>query len=96
VVRFLIKLFVIVLLMAHAHRLINDGQALVARWTLINAPARPDQVHTRFKQKLAETQNAPQARGRSFWRTLFSSNWSEAIIYAFLRCGSSSAPSSRR
>jgi len=81
VVRFLIKLFVIVLLMANAHRLINDDQALVARWTLINLPARPDQVHTRFKEKLAEAQNAPQARERSFWSTLFSSNWFEALIY---------------
>jgi len=84
IVRFIIKLFVIVLLMANAHRLINDGQALVARWTIINVPARPEQVHQRFKDKLAEAQNAPQARERSFWSTLFSSNWFEAIIYAFL------------
>jgi len=83
-VRFLIKVFLIALLIANAHRLINDGQALVTQWTLTYVPARPENVAARYKEKLAEAQNAPQLRDRNFLSTFFSSNVFEAIIFALL------------
>lgn len=83
-VRFLIKVFLIAMLIANAHRLINDGQALLVRWTLTHVPARPENVAARYREKLAEAQNAPQQRDQSFLSTFFSTNWFEAIIFAAL------------
>ncbi len=47
-------------------------------------PARPENVAARYKEKLAEAQNAPQMRDRSFLSTLLSSDWFEALIFAAL------------
>lgn len=83
-VRFLVKLFLIVLLIGQAHSLINAGQTVVARLIQDHVPARPENVAARYQEKLAEAQNAPQERDRSFLSSLFSSNWFEAIIFALL------------
>ena len=83
-VKFLVKLFLVVLLIAKSQDLINNGQTLVKQWIDQNVPARPDNVAARFQDKLAEAQNEPSLKGRSFLRTLFSRNWFEAIIFAVL------------
>jgi hypothetical protein len=82
--KFIAMLFCVVLLLAQAHTLINSGQTLIQQWVQQNIPSRPENVAARYKQKLAEAQNAPELKNKSFWRTLFSSNWFEALIYAFL------------
>ncbi len=83
-IKFLIKLFLVVMLVSKSHDLINDGQALVQHWVEQNIPARPDNVAARYQQLLAAAQNAPANQDQSFWDTLFSSNFFEAIIYALL------------
>lgn len=82
--KFLVKLFLIVLLLAKSHDLINEGQDLVQAFVKNNIPASPEKVAERYKQKLAEAQNAPELKDQSFLSQLFSSNWFEAIIFAFL------------
>ena len=79
-----VKLFIVILLVTNSHVLINDGQVMVQRWVEQKIPARPDNVAQRYKEKLDEAQNAPAREDRSFWDTLFSSNWFEAIIFAVL------------
>lgn len=80
----IVKLFLIVLLMAKSHDLINGGQDLVQAFVKNNIPASPEKVAERYKQKLAEAQNAPELKDQSFLSQLFSSDWFEAIIFAFL------------
>ncbi|MCP5523231.1 MAG: hypothetical protein H7A46_16980 [Verrucomicrobiales bacterium] len=84
ILRFIVKVFLLVMLIVHSHSLINEAQAIVAHWTEQNVPARPENVAKRYQEKLAEAQGAPQERDRSFLGSLFSSDWFEAIIYAVL------------
>ena len=83
-IRFIVKLFLIVLLIAQTHTLINAGQTVVALLIEDHVPARPENVAARYQEKLAEAQNAPQTRDRSFLSSLFSTQWFEAIIFAVL------------
>jgi hypothetical protein len=83
-VKFLVKLFLVILLVTKSHDLINAGQATVQQWVEQNVPARPGNVAGRFQDKLALAQNDPTLKDQSFLRTLFSSNWFEAIIFAVL------------
>ena len=83
-VKFLVKLFLVVLLLAKSQDLVNDGQALVKQWVERNIPARPENVAARYQDKLAQAQNSPSLKDQSFLSTLFSSNWFEAIIFAVL------------
>ena len=82
--KFLVKVFLIVLLMARSFDWINQGQVLVQNLIQEHVPASPEKVAERFKAKLAAAQNAPEHADESFWDTLFSSNWFEAIIFAVL------------
>lgn len=82
--KFLVKLFLVILLVTEAHSLINDGQALVQQWVEHNVPTLPGNVAVRFQEKLAQAQNDPTLKDQSFLRTLFSSHWFEAIIFAVL------------
>lgn len=84
IIRFIVKLFLIVLLISHTHALINAAQTIVTRLTEEHVPARPENVAARYQEKLAQAQNAPQARDRSFLGSLFSDNWFESIIFAVL------------
>src|SRR5215831_18866705 len=77
------KLFLVVLVIANSNSFITTGQAFVQKWVQQNIPARPENVAARYAQLLAKAQNAPESN-KSFWSTLFSSNWFEAIIYAVL------------
>jgi len=81
--KFIIRLFLVVLLVANSNSFINTGQTLVQQWVQQNIPAQPANVAARYQQQLAAAQGAP-AGNQSFWSTLFSSNWFEAIVYAFL------------
>jgi hypothetical protein len=81
--KFIIQIFLVVLVLANSSSLITNGQTLVQNWVQQNIPARPENVAARYQQELAQAQNAPSAN-KSFWSKLFSSNWFDAIIYAFL------------
>ncbi|PWU19873.1 MAG: hypothetical protein C5B50_05435 [Verrucomicrobia bacterium] len=81
--KFIVKLFLVVLVIANSNAFITNGQTFVQQWVEQNVPARPENVAARYQQQLALAQNAPESN-QSFWSTLFSSNWFEAIIYAFL------------
>ena len=84
IIMFIVKLFLVIMLLAKSHDLINNGQALVQQLVEQKIPARPDRVATRYKEKLAQAQNAPAEQDQSFWDKLFSANWFESIIYAIL------------
>ena len=81
--KFIIQIFLVVLVLANSNSLITNGQVLVQNWVQQNIPTRPENVAARYQQELAQAQNAP-ASNKSFWSKLFSSNWFDAIIYAFL------------
>jgi hypothetical protein len=82
--KFILKLFLVVMILANSNSFITTGQAFVQQWVQQNIPARPEAVAARYAQQLAQAQNAPESN-QSFWSTLFStSNWFEAIIYAVL------------
>ena len=82
--KFLVKIFLIVMLLARSHDLINDGQAWVQNLVQQHIPASPEKVAARYKQKLAEAQDTPEEQEESFLSRLFSANWFEAIILAVL------------
>lgn len=82
--KFIVKLFLVVLLITKSQDLINDGQTIIHNLIENHVPARPENVAARYQDRLAEAQNAPTKDDRSFWDTLFSANWFEAIVYAVL------------
>ena len=82
--KFLVKVFLIVLLMARSFDWINQGQTLVQNLIEQHVPANPEKVADRFKAKLAAAQNTPEQEDKSFLDSLFSTNWFEAIIFAIL------------
>jgi hypothetical protein len=81
--KFILKLFLVVMVLANSNSFITSGQSFVQQWVQQNIPARPENVAARYSQQLAQAQDAPESN-TSFWSTLFSSNWFEAIIYAVL------------
>lgn len=83
-VKFVVKIFLIVMLLARSHGLINDGQAWVQNLVQQHIPASPEKVAARYKQKLAEAQDTPEEDEESLLSRLFSANWFEAIILAVL------------
>lgn len=83
-VKFVVKIAFIVQLLANSHELINSGQAWVQNLVQQHIPASPEKVAARYKQKLAEAQDAPEEEDESFLSRLFSANWFEAIILAVL------------
>jgi hypothetical protein len=84
ILKFLVKVFCIVLLIAQSHEWINQGQSLLSEFLAHHVPASPDKVAQRFKDMLALAQNAPEFRDQSLWKSLFSSKWFDAIILAVL------------
>ena len=82
--KFLVKVFLIVLLMARSFAWINQSQVRVNAFIEQHVPANAVKVAERFKEKLAEAQNATGQKDQSFWDTLFSSNWFDALILAGL------------
>ncbi len=83
-IQFIVLVFFVILLLAKSHKLVTDGQVFVQQWVEQNIPARPENVAARYKELLASAQNAPSGQDVSFWDTLFSANWFEAIMYAVL------------
>jgi hypothetical protein len=82
--QFIVLVFLVILLLAKSHELINDLQALLQHWVEQTIPAHPENVAARYKELLAAAQNAPADEDVSFWDRLFSANWFEAIMYAVL------------
>ena len=82
--QFIVLVFLVILLLAKSHQLINDLQAFVQHWVEQHIPARPENVAARYQELLASAQNASVDKDQSFWDTLFSTNWFEAIMYAVL------------
>ena len=82
-IKFIIKLFLVIMVLANSNAFITNGQTIIQNWVQQNIPARPENVAQRYNDELAKAQNAPE-QNQSFWSTLFSSNWFEAIIYAVL------------
>ena len=79
--KFLVKVFLIVVLMANSHDWINATQSFVQDWVQAHVPASPDQVAVRFKAKLAQAQETPEGEDSSFWDSLFNaSSWFESGI----------------
>lgn len=81
----LVKMFLVILLLARSHDLINEGQIYVKTWMEKSIPARPENVAERFKEKLAEAQNAQETEDESFLGQIFSTrHLFEGIIFALL------------
>ena len=83
-VKFVGKLFLIVMLITHADFLIDHGQDLSESFVQNNVDARPENVALLYRQKVAKAQNDPERAEDSWWDMLFSSTFFEAIIYALL------------
>ena len=67
IVGHLTKLFFIVLLINSGGTLINDTQAILQQFLEQNIPARAENVAERYKQKLAEAQQAPERDDQGFF-----------------------------
>ncbi|MGE3311208.1 MAG: hypothetical protein AB7O66_14665, partial [Limisphaerales bacterium] len=84
-VKAFVKMFLVILLLARSHELINEGQVYVKTWMDKSIPARPENVAQRFKEKLAEAQNAQETGDESFLDQIFSTrHLFEGIIFALL------------
>ncbi|MBK7999671.1 MAG: hypothetical protein IPK15_13380 [Verrucomicrobia bacterium] len=81
-IRHLTKLFLIVLLLVHSHSLINDAQQILQGFVHRHVPARPENIATRYKERLAQAQGSDA--GESWWDMVFKSGLFEAIVYAIL------------
>jgi hypothetical protein len=83
-VKALVRVFLVILLLARSHDLVNEGQVHVKAWMDQSIPARPDNVAQRFKEKLAEAHDS-QETDESFLGQIFSPQaYFEAIIFALL------------
>ncbi len=82
--RFLTKLFLIVLLIVNTRPLLDAGQQAVRSFVENNIDARPERVAQRYKERLAEALHAPDLEGKNFLDLLLSANFFEAIICGIL------------
>lgn len=83
-IKFLAKLFIIVILINHTREWIDTGKLGVRDFVERNVEARPEAVAERYKERLNSAQNGSQAQNQSWWDMLFSANFFEAIVYAVL------------
>lgn len=84
-VKFLAKVFFVVLLMTRSFDLINSAQVNVKQFVEEHVPSLPEKVAERFKTKMAEAQQTPEGEEQSFWDSLFSvDNLFQQIIAAVL------------
>jgi len=82
--KFLVKLFIIVLLITQSRTLINQAQAAVKAFVDTNIDAAPENIAQRYKQALAQALNAPDLENKSFLQLLLSANFFQAIIFGVL------------
>ena len=82
--KFLVKMFFIVMLLAKSHDLINSSQEWVQSLLQNHIPASPEKVAARFQEKLEQAQDIPEKDNESFLSRVFSANWFEAILFAVL------------
>lgn len=83
-IKFLAKLFLIMLLINQSKEWIDLGKQGVRTFVQENVKARPEAVAERYKEKLNAAQNSSQTQNQSWWDMLFSANFFEAIVYAIL------------
>jgi len=83
-VRFLVRLFLIVLLITRAHLLINDGQTIIDGFVQRHVSARPENLVARYQQKLAEAQAAKEREDQGFFARMFGASLFESLIAAVL------------
>lgn len=63
----LTRVFLIVLLINRSGPLINDAQALLREFLELHIPARPEEIAERYRQKLAEAQQAAEPEDQGFF-----------------------------
>ena len=81
----LIKVFLVFLLLAKSHVLVNEGQLAVKSWLERNISARPEKVADRFKERLRLAQESQESKDQTFIGQLLDSrSLFEAIIFATL------------
>jgi hypothetical protein len=80
-----VKVFLVILLLQRSHDFINGGQQALQTWMERAITARPENVAQRFKEKLAEAQNARETEEESFLGSIFSAReLFEGLIFAVL------------
>ena len=84
VVKFLVKLFIISLLIANSRQLINLAQEAIDAFVTENIPARPEHIAELYAQKLADAQNASNQQGQSFLSRMIGAGLFESLVYAAL------------
>ena len=83
ILKFIIKQFIIILILANSYVFVTKGQESVQLWIQEKIPANPARVAQRYQEQLTKAQNAPQ-KDKSFWDRLTASNLFESFIYGVL------------
>lgn len=81
-IKFLVKLFLVVLLVQSTESLINWGQSTVDQFVEHNVPARPDHIASRYAERVLGPVDGGGAQDRSWWDVLTGASLFESILYA--------------
>ncbi len=82
--RFLVKLFLIVLLITEANMIMNSGQLAIEDLLQTSGLIRPEKLADDFRTRLAETTGDPSIKKKSAAGLLFSGRFVDAFLYVFL------------
>lgn len=82
--RFLAKIFFILLLTAEAHQLINSGQIFVEQLVDKTGLVRPESLAEDYKAQLSKTLGDPSVKDASAWDLVMEGRFVDAILYACL------------
>jgi type IV secretion system protein TrbL len=85
---FLVKLFVIVLLTAKSHELLNASQSVVEHFLSHTGLVRPESVAQTYKDRLAATLGQPDIKDESVFWMIFTGHFLDALIYCLLLAAS--------
>jgi type IV secretion system protein TrbL len=80
--RFLMKIFIIILLIAQSHELINSGQLMVDHLIDRTGLVRPEAVAQGFKDRLADAYGDATVKDASAWDLVVSGRVFDAILYS--------------
>ena len=78
--KFFIKLFLILFLLTRSFALINAAQEIVDAQITQKMPARPDQIAVIYQSKVKQAQAADSGKSKSLLDRLLGAGWFESII----------------
>jgi hypothetical protein len=83
-IQFLIRLFAIVLLITQTATVMNSAQEILQAFIDQNIPARPENVAQRYREKLADAQQATDREDTGFFQRILGADLFQGFVYGVL------------